>query len=73
MLMHVHQRWWGAGTGAVSSREKKFLPFDEAVRYARSLDLKTPSEWQSWCKSGEYTFHNIARVMLFQNGANNRG
>ena len=40
------------GTGAISSRHKKFLPFDEAVKYAQSLNLKTPSEWQAWCKSG---------------------
>ena len=45
---------WGhwLGTGKQSSREREFLPFDEALRVARSLRLVSSKEWQLWCKSG---------------------
>ena len=30
----------------------KFLPFEEALAVARSLELATRREWQAWCKEG---------------------
>ena len=30
----------------------KFLPFDEALGVARSLNLANRFEWQQWCKEG---------------------
>ena len=38
--------------GAGGAKAKKFLPFDEALLYARSLNLKSEKEWRAWCKSG---------------------
>jgi len=47
---------WGhwLGTGNQSSKAKKgqFLPFDQALRVARSLQLVSQKEWQLWCRSG---------------------
>ena len=47
---------WGhwLGTGKQSSKAKKaqFLPFDEALRVARSLRLVSKAEWQAWCRTG---------------------
>ena len=30
----------------------KFLPFDEALDVARSLNLASAAEWRAWCKEG---------------------
>ena len=52
---HGWQGWghW-LGTGNQPSKDKKvqFLPFDEALRVARSLRLNTSSEWKAWCRTG---------------------
>ena len=32
---------------------EKFLPFEEAREFVRSLNLKSSTEWRSWSKSGE--------------------
>ena len=34
------------------SRGQQFLPFEEALLFARALKLKTQREWHAWCKSG---------------------
>ena len=46
--------WWGhwLGTGNGANNKKDFLPFDEALRAARSLRLVSVEEWKAWCKSG---------------------
>ena len=31
---------------------KQFLPFSEALSYARSLRLVSEKEWRVWCNSG---------------------
>ena len=31
---------------------QQFLPFEEALLFARALKLKTQKEWYAWCKSG---------------------
>ena len=46
---------WGhwLGTGNAAGRTKKnFLPFNEALRVARSLRLVSSKEWRVWCRSG---------------------
>ena len=47
---------WGhwLGTGAKSSKAKKaqFLPFGQALRVARHLQLVSKTGWRAWCRSG---------------------
>ena len=45
---------WGhwLGTGNQNDQKKEFLPFDNALRVARSLRLISRKEWQAWCRSG---------------------
>ena len=43
--------WLGTGN-ALGSTEKNILPFDEALRVARSLRLVSEKEWKLWCWSG---------------------
>jgi superfamily II DNA or RNA helicase len=40
--------WLGTGTVAVFNR--KFRPFEEARKFARSLALKSQTEWAEYCK-----------------------
>ena len=56
-LVYTHDGWqgWGhwLGTGNVcGGNGQQFLPFKEALLHARSLKLKSPKEWKTWCKSG---------------------
>ena len=48
--------WQGWGhwlcTGNQAAGAKAFLPFDEALRVARSLRLVSEKEWRVWCRSG---------------------
>ena len=50
---HGWQGWghW-LGTGSQRPRATKFLPFEEALRVARSLRLNTATEWKAWCRTG---------------------
>ena len=43
---------WGdwLGTGAIATFEKKYATFAEAKKYAKSLKLKSVSEWRAFCK-----------------------
>ncbi len=45
---------WGdwLGTGRIADGLQKYLPFEEARKFARSLNLKDEYEWRSYCKSG---------------------
>jgi superfamily II DNA or RNA helicase len=45
---------WGdwLGNGTISNKNKVFMPFEEARHFARSLGLKTASEWRLY-SSGE--------------------
>ena len=43
--------WLGTGNAAGGTK-KSFLPFDQALRVARSLRLVSSTEWQAWCRSG---------------------
>ena len=49
-----HDGWQGHGhwLGTGNLRTKDFVPFKKALLYARSLKLKTNTEWRQWCKSG---------------------
>ena len=42
--------WLGNGNFAVGKRP--FLPFKQALVYARSLKLESEKDWRVWCKSG---------------------
>ena len=46
---------WGdwLGTGRIANFQRKYLSFKEARAYAHSLNLKSSSEWQQFCKSGK--------------------
>ena len=39
------------GTGVIAPRYKVYRPFEEAREFARSLGLKSSSEWQEWAKT----------------------
>jgi len=43
--------WLGAGNEAGGAK-KSFLPFDKALRVARSLRLVSEQEWRAWCRTG---------------------
>ena len=42
----------GVKDGAVANTSQRFLPFEKALEYARSLKFKTTNEWAPWSKSG---------------------
>ena len=45
--------WHWLGTGNLRGRQgHQFLPFKQALLYARSLKLNTMREWRAWCKTG---------------------
>ena len=44
--------WLGTGNQPTKAQEQPFLPFDEALRVARSLRLVSRAEWQAWCRTG---------------------
>jgi hypothetical protein len=45
---------WGdfLGTGNIASQNRNFLPFKEARKFARNLNLSGQAAWVEWCKSG---------------------
>ena len=45
---------WGhwLGTGNAVCNKKEFLPFDEALALARSLQLRGQAEWEAWVRGG---------------------
>ena len=54
---YKHDGWQGyghwLGTGNLAGgRKVAFLPFKQALLYARSLKLKSGKDWRVWCKSG---------------------
>ena len=46
---------WGGflGTGTVASQLKKYRSFKEAKLFVKKLELKTYSDWEKYCKSGD--------------------
>ena len=46
---------WGdwLGTGNVSNRDKKYLPFLKAKKFVHSFHIKNLKEWSSYCQSGQ--------------------
>jgi len=44
------------GTGNIANYKRKFRPFNEARRYARSLKLKNFTEWREFYKSKKIPF-----------------
>ena len=50
--------WLGTGNVVGKGRvSKRFPPFEEALKYAHSLNLKGVKDWQRWCKSGSRPPH----------------
>ena len=51
---YANKGWSGMGdwlgTGNVSNRDKNFLPFQKARRFARKLGLRNGKEWRAFCK-----------------------
>ena len=45
---------WGEwlGTGRVADQNKKWRPYDEAIAFVHTLNLKTSKEWYQYCKNG---------------------
>ena len=41
------------GTGRVADRLHMYLPFDQARTFARTLGLKSRSDWEGYCKSSK--------------------
>ena len=41
------------GTGTVGTRQRKYRSFKNARAFARSLDLKSQTEWRAYTKSGK--------------------
>ena len=55
--VYKHDGWQGyghwLGTGNQVGGKLEFLPFKEALLYARSLKLTTKNKWGEWCKRGK--------------------
>ena len=53
---YKHEAWQGYGhwldTGNVAPKDTQFLPFKQALLYARTLKLKGVKEWKDWAKTG---------------------
>ena len=51
-----HDGWQGyghwLGTGNLVGGKLAFLPFKKALLHARSLELKSQTEWADWAKTG---------------------
>jgi hypothetical protein len=45
---------WGdwLGTGYIALRKKEYRPFEEARSFVQGLNLKSKTEWEQYCKSG---------------------
>ena len=52
---YKHDGWQGYAhwldTDNFQARKEEYLPFADALLYARSLEFKTPKEWEAWCKT----------------------
>lgn len=52
-----HKEWNGygdwLGTGNIHPKYLEFLPFEEARKFVRTLNLKKLSEWNTYCDSGQ--------------------
>jgi len=48
---------WGdfLGTGRIADQKKQFLPFSDARKIARKLELKNNTDWRKFSKSGKKT------------------
>ena len=54
-----HDGWQGyvhwLGTGAISTKDHQFLPYEKALLQARSLKLKDVVGWKAWSKSDAWS------------------
>src|SRR5437879_6372364 len=46
---------WGdwLGTDVIANMRRVFRPYDEARAFVRDLNLKSRTEWERYCKSGQ--------------------
>jgi len=55
--VYLQSGWSGygdwLGTGTIAPRLRTYLPFKNARAFARSLKLKSETEWREYCKSDE--------------------
>ena len=44
---------WGdwLGTGVIANQNRQYRPFEDARRFARSLDISTKEQWGEWAKT----------------------
>ena len=41
------------GTGTIRTRDREYRSYNESRKFARNLGLKSRTEWEDYCKSGE--------------------
>jgi hypothetical protein len=41
------------GTGTLATKDREYLPFEEAKKIVHSFGFRSEKEWRKWCKSGE--------------------
>lgn len=56
-VVYADEGWMGygdfLGTGNIATYLREYRPFEEAREFARSLGLKSETEWRKYCTSGE--------------------
>ena len=66
--IYRNQGWAGfgdfLGTGNVPFYTRKFMPFEEAKEFVRSLGLKNEYEWKQYCRSGEKSYDMPSRPQI---------
>ncbi len=40
------------GTGKIANQDRKFLPFEEAAKFVRQLNLRSQQDFYAWCRKG---------------------
>jgi hypothetical protein len=57
VAMKIYKEWknlgdW-LGTGTIAARDREYRSFNESREFVRKLGLKSRTEWEDYCKSGE--------------------
>ena len=55
-VIYKNKGWIGygdwLGTGRVATQDREYLPFADAKKFVRTLELKNLEDWKNYCKSG---------------------